>query len=113
MESSIYNICSKIIDLKGNYGKTNSMNDYNRNVSIRRVETLLSLFKQKELNFRELLFDKITKLQKDKEQLQINTNNNNNNKNNWLTSREVFNNIMKHGTLKQSCKVYIEDNISE
>jgi hypothetical protein len=65
------------------------------------------------LNFRELLFDKITKLQKDKEQLQINTNNNNNNKNNWLTSREVFNNIMKHGTLKQSCKVYIEDNISE
>ena len=105
LESSIYSICSKVIDIsKDRLQETNKTTMFN-NRCVKRVDMLLNLFRKDNSKFMRILIRLVSKLQEEKERYSSTPERSRT----WIYNEVArMQNIMKYGTLKISCRNYIE-----
>jgi hypothetical protein len=104
LESSIYSICSKVVDVC-----KRSQDEVVVNRCVKRVELLMSLFRNENSKFMRILIKLISKLQHEKEVYSSTPQRSKT----WIYNEVArLQNIMKYGTLKISCRNYIEGRLT-
>jgi hypothetical protein len=112
LESSIYSICSKVIDISKSHSQEHSLSKDPSMFNYRcvnRVEILLNLFRNENSRFMRILIKLISKLQDEKESYSSTPQRSKA----WIHNEVAkMQNIMKYGTLKISCRNYIETKLT-